>query len=421
MIDELKREGFSSEQIKLERYVNLRYQGSDTTIMILEPKDANFVAAFAREHQREFSFTLPNRDVLVENIRVRGGANSRTASSTQQSISRQLSLLQAKPVVLQKETEHLKVYFEGGWKTAPLYLLKDRMPGDVITGPAMIHDETQMIVIQPGATATILTSHIVIDLEQENSAAGSTATKSEDIVEDPVQLSIMSNRFMGIAEQMGLTLQRTSVSVNIKERLDFSCALFGPDGGLVANAPHVPVHLGSMEHAVRYQHKLHAGHLRPGDVLVSNHPLAGGTHLPDITVITPIFDTEGKNISFYTASRGHHSEIGGILPGSMPAGSTKLYEEGVQITSMFLVRDGIFHEEEISKALLEDTAAYPGCQGTRRLNDNLNDLKAQIAANNKGATLVHALIEESGIEKVSLEHVPRQILSDTNYQRCTST
>lgn len=369
--------------------------------MILEPEDGDYAAAFVKEHQREFSFTL-DRKVLVENLRIRGRANPGSHAANKQTISSEMSKLTKKSIDLD-QSKSLQVYFEGGWVSAPLLFLKDCTPGDVIQGPAMIYDTTQMIVVQPAATAQVLLSHVVIDLNSDGpkTIPGAEAIKEEEsLTEDPIQLSIMSNRFMGIAEQMGLTLQKTSVSVNIKERLDFSCALFGPDGGLVANAPHVPVHLGSMEHAVKFQHNLHAKDLRPGDVLVSNTPLAGGTHLPDITVITPIFDSEGKEISFYTASRGHHAEIGGILPGSMPASSTKLYEEGAQITSMFLVRDGVFHEEAITKVLVEETGSYPGCSGTRSLSNNLNDLKAQIAANYKGATLVGALIEECGLKMV---------------------
>ncbi|EHK97714.1 hypothetical protein M7I_6498 [Glarea lozoyensis 74030] len=371
---QLKSEGFRGDQITYERYVNLRYAGSDTMIMILEPADGDYAAAFIKEHEREFSFTLPNRKVLVENLRIRGRGNAGIRGS-QKSISKEQAALLPR-TVSKDGSRMLPVYFEGGWKETPLFVLRDRIPGDIIHGPAMIYDETQMVVVQPGATARVLQSHIVIDIKSEDAA--STSKEDTDVesplTEDPIQLSIFSNRFMGIAEQMGLTLMKTSVSVNIKERLDFSCALFG--------------------------HKLHSQHLRPGDVLVSNTPLAGGTHLPDITVITPIFDNAGKNIIFYTASRGHHAEIGGILPGSMPASSTRLYEEGVQIESMFLVRDGIFHEEEISRVLVEETGAHPGCSGTRSLSDNLNDLKAQIAANAKGANLVHSLIEEGGIRKV---------------------
>lgn len=396
----MEAEGFSGKEIEYERYINLRYSGSDTMIMVLEPEDGDYAAAFVKEHQREFSFTLPNRKVLVENLRIRGRANGGIYNQKTKSISFELSSL-TENVVKSDGQKTLKVYFENGWTDAPLFVLKDCTPGDAIIGPAMIYDATQMIVVQLGATARILQSHVVIDLKSSSaSPAANDIASDEPLTEDPIRLSIMSNRFMGIAEQMGLTLQKTSVSVNIKERLDFSCALFGPDGGLVANAPHVPVHLGSMEHAVRFQHNLHMGKLRPGDVLVSNTPLAGGTHLPDITVITPIFDKEGQNINFYTASRGHHAEIGGILPGSMPASSTKLYEEGAQITSMFLVRDGVFHEEAITKVLVEDTGSFPGCSGTRSLSDNLNDLKAQIGANAKGANLVQALIDESGVKIV---------------------
>jgi 5-oxoprolinase (ATP-hydrolysing) len=224
---ELKREGFSRDEITYERYVNLRYSGSDTMIMILQPKDGDYAAAFIKEHQREFSFTLPNRKVLVENLRIRGRANSRTRLSKRRTISSEMASL-PNSVIPAKGTNSLKVYFEGGWTDAPMFLLKDCTPGDVILGPAMIYDDTQMIVVQPGATARPLQSHIIIDLDSEAPATTiKQAVLEAPLYEDPIQLSIMSNRFMGIAEQMGLTLQKTSVSVNIKERLDFSCALFG--------------------------------------------------------------------------------------------------------------------------------------------------------------------------------------------------
>ena len=285
MARELKLEGFKSHQITFERYVNLRYSGSDTMIMILEPEDGDYSSAFIKEHQREFSSTLPNRKVLVENLRVRGRANAGIQSIKKRAISSEMSLLPS-TAITSNVHKTLRVYFEGGWTDAPLHLLKDCTPGDTLQGPAMIYDQTQMIVVQPGATAKILQSHVVINLASKESSQPALLNDSEPLSEDPIQLSVMSNRFMGIAEQMGLTLQKTSVSVNIKERLDFSCALFGvsssiyrgesianfsqPDGGLVANAPHVPVHLGSMEHAVRFQHNLHSKNLRPGDVLVSN-------------------------------------------------------------------------------------------------------------------------------------------------------
>jgi 5-oxoprolinase (ATP-hydrolysing) len=223
---ELKIEGFTSDQITFERYVNLRYSGSDTMIMILEPEDGDYSSAFINEHQREFSFTLPNRKVLVENLRVRGRANAGIQSIKKRSISSEMLLLPSSGST-SDDNKTLQVYFEGGWTDAPLHLLKDCTPGDTLQGPAMIYDETQMIVVQPGATARILQSHVVIDLGSEDSSQTANVNDSEPLTEDPIQLSVMSNRFMGIAEQMGLTLQKTSVSVNIKERLDFSCALFG--------------------------------------------------------------------------------------------------------------------------------------------------------------------------------------------------
>jgi len=230
---------------------------------------------------------------------------------------------------------------------------------------------------------------IEIDTAASNSSSSELATT--EIKMDPIQLSIFGHRFMGIAESMGKTLQRTSVSVNIKERLDFSCALFGPDGGLVANAPHIPVHLGAMQSAVRFQQEYWAAHggVKEGDVLVSNHPqLAGGSHLPDITVITPVFHDE--EIVFYVASRGHHADIGGIAPGSMPPDSTCLAEEGAAIVACKLVENYEFMEARITGLL----------DGTRNLRDNLSDLRAQVAANNMGIRLVNELITEYNLKMV---------------------
>jgi 5-oxoprolinase (ATP-hydrolysing) len=195
-------------------------------IMILQPEDGDYASAFVNEHQREFPFTPPNRKVLVENLRVRGRANAGLQSTKKRSISSELASLTGSMV--STDVKSLRVFFKGGWVNAPLFLLKDCSPGDIIMGPAMIYDQTQMIVVQPGATARILRSHIVLDLASNaNTSATKTVLTEEPLSEDPIQLSVMSNRFMGIAEQMGLTLQKTSVSVNIKERLDFSCALFG--------------------------------------------------------------------------------------------------------------------------------------------------------------------------------------------------
>ena len=220
---------------------------------------------------------------------------------------------------------------------------------------------------------------------------------------DPIQLSIFSNLFMSIAEQMGRMLQKTAISTNIKERLDFSCALFGPQGELVANAPHVPVHLGAMSEAVKEQIRRRAGDLNPGDVLVSNHPAAGGSHLPDITVITPVF--KEMEIIFWVAARGHHADIGGISPGSMPPNSRRIEEEGACILSFKLVTNGRFQEEGIRELLLAPgkitpAPGRPKIGGSRRLEDNISDLKAQVAANQKGIELVQEMVDHYGLEVV---------------------
>src|SRR5277367_1287226 len=196
---------------------------------------------------------------------------------------------------------------------------------------------------------------------------------------------------------MGQTMQKTSISTNIKERLDYSCAIFSANGGLTANAPHIPAHLGSMSYAIAYQARKYGKHgLKPGDVILANHPSAGGTHLPDLTVITPVFDDEEnpKEILFFVANRGHHADIGGIAAGSMPPNSTELWQEGAAIDSFKLVKEGVFDEEGVTHLLYDIPGSYPGCSGTRTLKDNIADLKAGVASNNRGIQLLGALIKE---------------------------
>ncbi|KAG2004684.1 cytoplasmic protein, variant 2 [Coprinopsis cinerea AmutBmut pab1-1] len=217
---------------------------------------------------------------------------------------------------------------------------------------------------------------------------------------DPILLTLFANRFMSVAEAMGRSLQQTSISTNIKERLDFSCALFAPDGDLVANAPFIPIHLGSMSFAVKYQMKLHGETLKEGDVLMTNSPHAGGSHLPDITIITPVFDTETKEIIFFTASRGHHADIGGILPGSMPPTSVNIFEEGANIESFKIVDGGVFNSQGLYEHMVEKPAQYPGSSGCRNIRDVESDLKAQIAANHKGIQLIHQIVNDYGLKTV---------------------
>ncbi|KAJ5988288.1 hypothetical protein N7481_003498 [Penicillium waksmanii] len=394
----LKEQGFEDESVVFEEYLNMRYRGTESALMILRPsrEDADehfggddwaFGKAFVQQHEQEFGFTLPDRDIIVDDVRVRG--IGKTFEASEKTVDQQLR--ESKPIdVVGREYRKSQVYFEGGRHETPIYKLDDLQINDRVKGPAILADDTQTIVVTPGAYALLTKTHVVINIGESDSNPPSISTDAVD----PILLSVFSHRFMAIAEQMGRALQKTSVSTNVKERLDYSCALFDPDGGLVANAPHLPVHLGSMSTCVRMQAELWKGNLKPGDVLVSNSPCRGGTHLPDITVIQPAF-SEGK-IIFYVASRAHHADIGGILPGSMPPHSKELYQEGARIKSEKLVSEGKFNEKRITELLYDEPAQYPECSGTRCLADNLNDLKAQIAANKKGITLINTLIEEYG-------------------------
>ncbi|EXJ96274.1 5-oxoprolinase (ATP-hydrolysing) [Capronia coronata CBS 617.96] len=398
---DLLGQGFQLEQIHHQLYLNMRYEGSDTSLMILKPENWDFAAAFKERHRREFGFTF-EKPLLVDDVRVRSIASSNRHAEKSPAV--QLKEAQMKDMT-NPPKETTQVYFETtGYADTPVYLLKSIAKNTLIHGPAIIIDETQTIVVAPDAVANVLQTCIVLDLEQDKTQTAQVTSPADAVLSnaripiDPVRLSIFGHRFMSIAEQMGRTLQKTSVSTNIKERLDFSCALFSPDGGLVANAPHVPVHLGSMQFAVRYQHNRWLGQLKDGDVLVSNHPSCGGTHLPDITVITPVFDRPGgSEIVFYVASRGHHADIGGLLPGSMPPKSTELWQEGAAIEAEKIVDNGFFNESRMTEILLQEPANYDGCSGTRCLADNLSDLKAQIAANTRGIQLIQNLISEYGL------------------------
>ncbi|VUC23980.1 unnamed protein product [Clonostachys rosea] len=392
---ELQNDGIKTHFIKHEVYLNLRYQGTDNSIMVLEPKDGDFLEEFNRQHYREYSFTFPEKNVLLEDIRVRGIGQS--MDDTNESPYKELQSVNTFDVSEKPIDSRSSVYFsQTGWADTPIYRLETLQPGGLIQGPAVIIDNTQTLIVEPFVKATILSRHVILDLP---------STRSQKLSEtsiDPISLSIFGHRFMSIAEQMGRTFQKTSVSTNIKERLDFSCALFSPDGRLVANAPHVPVHLGSMEYAVRFQNENYRSELRPGDVLCSNHPVAGGVHLPDITIMTPIWDREGENIIFWVASRGHHSDVGGISPGSMPSNSKFLYEEGAAAISYKVVRDGRFDEEGTRKFLYDEPSQYEGCSGSRNYKDNVSDIHAAIAANRKGASLIDGLVREFSLPIVHL-------------------
>lgn len=300
---QLAKEGFGENSIEHEVFLNMRYKGSDTSLMIsASDASGDFANAFVARHKREFGFTQP-REILVDDVRTRSVGKSMQVKVA--SPFKQLKEIERSANPDLKPAHIRKVYFEKeGWVDSKIFHLKDVPKGSVILGPAMIIDETQTIVVDPASEATVLQEHVVIELLD----AEVKKISAEEV--DPVQLSVFGHRFMSVAEQMGETLRKTSISTNIKERLDYSCAVFSEEGGLVANAPHIPAHLGSMSYAIAYQAKKYGkGGLKPGDVILSNHPIAGGTHLPDLTVTTPVFDeNDPTRILFFVANRGHHGK-----------------------------------------------------------------------------------------------------------------
>ncbi|XP_053788951.1 LOW QUALITY PROTEIN: 5-oxoprolinase, partial [Vidua chalybeata] len=390
--DALRAQGFTPEQIRTEPFLHLRYEGTDCALMVsarghpAHPGSCaagDFLAAFTARYRQEFGFTIPGRAVLVDDLRVRGTGSTEPVPETP---------LGPRGHPPRPETV-TRCYFEGGYRDTPVYLLGELGSDHALPGPAILIDTNSTIVVEPGCVASV-TPLGDISIAVAAGPARALGTRLE-----PVQLSVFAHRFMSIAEQMGRTLQRTAVSTNIKERLDFSCALFGPDGGLVSNAPHIPVHLGAMQEAVQFQIRNLGPELREGDVILSNHPRAGGSHLPDLTVITPVFWPGQPRPVFFVASRGHHADVGGCSPGSMPPHSQSLAQEGATFLSFKLVTGGQFQEQAVTEALLAP-GAVPGCSGTRNLRDNLADLRAQVAANQKGIGLVRELIGQHGLQAV---------------------
>ncbi|WKY04054.1 hypothetical protein Q1695_005210 [Nippostrongylus brasiliensis] len=397
---ELREQGFS--RIHCEPFLHMRFAKTDCAIMVTADYDAkdpstlsNFVTTFYANYKREFGFVLEDRDIIIDDIRVRGVASSGIES--QEQIAAASDPESAVPVTT------TRTFFEGGFRETAVYNIDNLLANHRIQGPAMIIDKNSTIVVEPRCSAEV-TADGTIRL--------SVCSKKEQNIGtqvDPIRLSIFSNRFMSIAEQMGRVLQRTAISTNIKERLDFSCALFSPDGGLIANAPHIPVHLGGMQYAVRYQiDHLGMESIRKGDVILSNHPRAGGSHLPDLTIITPfqVFFENHSTPVFFLANRGHHADIGGIVPGSMPPNATTLDQEGAAFESFKVVEGGVFREDALVQQL-QQPAEVPGCSGSRQIGDNIADVKAQIAANNKGISLVCDLISEYGLEVVQayMQHI----------------
>ncbi|XP_029678825.1 5-oxoprolinase isoform X2 [Formica exsecta] len=397
----LRAQGFADYQIKTESFLHLRYDGTDCALMCTSvnqnsgdtiTRHGDFLTPFLERYKTEFGFTIPGRKILVNDVRVRGIGKTEIPEDPV------LPPSQASP----KAEKTTMVYFESGYQETSVYQLNSLSPGNILHGPVIIMDSLSTLLVEPDCIAEITCRGDV----KITIGKGLQTTITTDL--DTIQLSIFSHRFMSIAEQMGRVLQRTSISTNIKERLDFSCAIFGPDGGLVSNAPHIPVHLGAMQETVQYQMKVFKGEFSLGDVILSNHPSAGGSHLPDLTIITPVFYKNVPMPVFFVASRGHHADIGGITPGSMPPHSTSLNQEGAVFKSFLVVHKGIFQEKELTDALMAP-GKIPGSSGTRNLSNNISDIKAQIAANQKGSQLVNELIDIYSLKVVQayMGHIQR--------------
>jgi 5-oxoprolinase (ATP-hydrolysing) len=363
------------------RRAHIRYQGTDTALVVpFDPEDA-LAARFAAAHERQFGFASPDKPLVVEalSVELAGGAEAVREPEQAETCA-----------PLPAAAGHSLMYWQGSRRQAPVYERASLLPGHRVFGPAIVVEPTATTVVDPGWQAEMTPRrHLHLTRAEPRPARVAVGTEV-----DPVMLEIFNNLFMSIAEQMGSVLENTAHSVNIKERLDFSCAVFDVEGNLVANAPHIPVHLGSMGESVRTVIGLRGASQRPGDVTVLNAPYAGGTHLPDVTVITPVFDDAGAEILFYVASRGHHADIGGITPGSMPAASHTIDEEGVMIENFPVVEQGVFREPAFRDLLA--SGRWPA----RNIDQNVADLKAQIAANHKGLIELRRMVAHFGLEVV---------------------
>ncbi len=378
---EVACQGVRRSAIAVHVRAHIRYSGTDTALEVpafvlpsgaadarpheARPDLAAMKEAFEKAHRARFGFIDPAKELVVEAIAVEAvGGGAKHAEPVAETTT-------ATPPPAAQQT---RFYSGGRWHAAAVHLREQLAPGHEILGPAIVIEPHQTVVIEDGWQVELTAKNHLV-LRRVAPLARGTAIGT---AADPVMLEVFNNLFMSIAEQMGVSLQNTAYSVNIKERLDFSCALFAADGSLVANAPHMPVHLGSMDRAVETIIRENADRIRPGDVYAINAPYNGGTHLPDITVCTPVFDAGEREILFWVASRGHHADVGGLSPGSMSPNATTIEEEGVYIDNFKLVDRGFFRERELY-ALLTG-ARYPA----RNPLQNVNDIKAQIAANEKG-------------------------------------
>ncbi len=377
----LQSQGIAADAIRLDVRVLLRYAGSDAALPVALDAAVPMRAAFEQAYLQRYAHHMPGRGLVVEALTIEAAGGGEPAQPGPQ----QTSATGAMP-----RHATLPVFIAGRWQDVALVRRADCQPGQQRDGPAILTESHTTILIEPGWRAGI-TAAGHVELQRLDAP---TRPRDDTTAVDPVRLELFNNQFMHIAEQMGVQLQNTAVSVNIKERLDFSCALFDSEGHLIANAPHVPVHLGSMGESIQTVIRANRASMRPGDVFMLNDPYHGGTHLPDITVVTPVFDAAGAQVLFHVGSRGHHADIGGITPGSMPPFSTRIDEEGVVIDNFKLVEAGRLREAEVLALL--SSGPWPA----RNPQQNLADLKAQIAANQTGAQELRRLVDDYGLNVV---------------------
>ena len=389
--EELARQGADPARLQAARRLHLRYAGTDTFLPVAFGAHQEVLAAFTEAHRRRFGFATPERQVIVEACIAEVTAPGEAV--------REAALPPRAAGDAPKPLDSIALFTGGAEHAAPVHDRDALCAGDRIKGPALLREANATTVVEPGWEAEVTArNHLVLRRITARARAADVAATDRP---DPVMLELFNNLFMSIAEQTGAVLQNTSLSVNIKERLDFSCAIFDATGALIANAPHVPVHLGAMGESVRTVIRTRGATLKPGDVVALNNPYNGGTHLPDVTVITPVFDAAGTSILFFVGSRGHHADIGGLTPGSTPPLSRTLEEEGVVIDDFLLVDGGHFRETEF-RALLAG-ARYPA----RSPDVNVADIKAQIAANEKGVQELSRAVADYGLATVSayMRHV----------------
>ena len=383
--DEVLRQGIEPARIRSVRAAELRYQGVEATLVLPWDDDpARLRAAFEARHRRLYGFARPTAALELVNLRVETIGAGKVELPPAPEVP-------PRPVDASSAVDSVQVWFDRGQGpepvATPVHRREDLPPGARLDGPALIVEPTSTIVVDPGWSARLDGAGTLV-LER----TGARARVRGSTERDPVLLEVMANHFMSIAEQMGLTLQRVSLSVNMKERLDFSCALFDGQGNLIANAPHIPVHLGAMSESVRAIIEARGDRMRPGDAYLTNDPYRGGSHLPDVTVITPVF--AGGRRAFFVASRGHHADIGGVVPGSMPPFSRRIEEEGVRLHDLELVKEGVLQRDLVRAALLA------GDHPVRGVEERLQDLEAQVAANARGVALLEELVAEQGLEVV---------------------